>query len=306
MKQVIIMLSVYTVVCLGVPRLLAQTNLVGNLNPGFESGLTGWGGSGFANVSLDTVNAGQGGQSAKHSASPGNTWNTLVNTAMIPVTTGKIYQLSVSTRRTLVGGTASFGLNELNSSQISTAYLWKATSSGTSWHSESLTLTPRSDTRYIRIYLIVDTNATSGAAWWDNCRLVELDPNGLTAATTNPFSDPSDLSNLVLDIAPLPVSTFTRNGTSISPPSLVPSVKIGTLLVGGTLSWKVVTAASGPSGTAILQDSTVVSATGLFAWTLDLDASVSSLPAGNYLLVINANSRDQTITRTSSRPFTIQ
>jgi len=292
--------------CLLSAKLSAQTNLVGTYNPGFESGLTGWGGSGLASVSIDTANPGQGAQSAKQSASPGNTWNTLVNTAMIPVTAGKVYQLSVSTQRNLVGGTASFGLNELNASQVSTAYTWKVTTPAYPWHMESLTLTPRSDTRYIRIYFITDSNATSGAVWWDNCRLTELNASGLTTATTNRFSDTTDLTNLLLDIAPLPNATFTRSGSTITPAALVPSANIGTLLVGGTLSWKVVTAASGASGTAILQDSTVVSSTGIFAWTLNLNAAAASLPVGNYLLVVNANSRDQTITRTSSRPFTIQ
>ncbi len=304
MKQKILTLAVLCLASyLPSPKLAAQTNLVGAFNPGYESNFTGWGGSGFANASIDTVNPGEGIRAAKLAASSGNNWNTLVNTAgTIQTVPGRSYQLSALTRQNLVGGTASLGFCELNSSMVATHYLWKVVSNSTNWHSEYLTLNPRSDTSYLRIYLIVSSSATSGFVWWDNFRAIEVSPTAMTSVTS-PFVDDTTAA---IDVAPLPVSTFTRAGLTISPTAMVPAVKFGNLLVGGTLSWKVVTEASGPSGTAILQGASAISHSGPWGWTIDLNSAASSLTPGNYLLVINAVNRDQTITRDVSKLFTIQ
>lgn len=302
MKQKIVRFAVICWLLLfGCEGLFAQTNLLDNYNPGFESGLGLWNGSGFQTVSVDTGNPGEGTTSAKQPATPGGPWNTLVNTAIIPVASGKSYVLSVLTRHNLAGGNALFALAELNSSKVVTRYQWKTTSNSSSWHSESLILTPQATTSYLKVYFQVDANASSGAAWWDGCRLYEVNSTSMTTATTNPFTDDS---NAAADIAPLPVSTFTKSGSTVTPSALVPAVNIGTLMVGGTLSWKVVAATAGPNGTAILEDYMIMSETGLYAWTVDLQAA--SLPVGKYLLVIDLESRDGTILRKASKPFSIQ
>jgi len=302
MKQEILQ---FAVICwlsvFGCGDLLAQTNLLDSFNPGFESGLGLWNGSGFQTVSTDTGNPGEQTTSAKHPATPGGPWNSLVNTAIIPVTPGKSYVLSVLTRRNLVGGNASFALAELNSSKVVTRYEWKTTSNSSSWHSESVTLTPQSTTSYLKVYFLVDGTATSGAAWWDGCRLYEVNSTAMVAAATNPFTDDS---NAAADIAPLPVSTFTKSGSTVTPSALVPAVNIGTLMVGGTLSWKVVAATDGPDGNGILEDYMIMTETGLYAWTVDLQAS--ALPVGSYLLVIDLENRDRTLLRKASKPFSIQ
>lgn len=285
-------------------QIFSQSNLLEAFNPGFESSFTNWGGAGFTNASIDTTNSNEGVRSAKHSANTASGFNVIVNTgATIAATPGRAYQLSIMTRQTLAGGAALLGLCELNSSMMTTRYTWKTVSNSTNWHSEYLTVVPRVDTAYLRIYLQVSPSATAGAAWWDSCRLIAVNPTPLTPATTNPFTDNT---NLQIDIAPLPVSVFTRGGTTISPEVMVPAVNFGTLLVGGSFTWKIVATPTGPSGTPILQGEFPISKTGLWAWTINLNASSSLFPSGNYLLMINAESQDHAVTRISTRPFFIQ
>lgn len=282
--------------------LLAQTNLIEAQNPGFESGLALWGGSGFANTSADSSNPGQGAQSAKLNANSATAYNTLVGPLItLPTLPGKSYILSVLTKQNLVGGNASFALNELNASKASIRYVWKTVTPSASWHPEFLVITPGSDTKYLRIYFKVDSGSTTGSAWWDNCRLFAVNSGSLTPAAVDPFSN-SGLHNVSVNIAPLPVTTFSWNGSTFSPSALVPSVQVGTLLVGGNLSWQISAAGS---TIPIFQNAMMISRTGLIAWTVDLKSISPTLPPGRYDLIINAASRDGMVIKRSAKRFNI-
>lgn len=284
------------------PFLLAQTNLIDAQNPGFESGLASWGGSGFANASVDLSNPGQGVQSAKLNANSATAYNTLVGPLVtLPTLPGKSYILSILTRQNLVGGNASFALNELNASKVSTRYVWKTVTPSTIWRPEFIVITPGVDTKYLRIYFKVDSGSTTGSAWWDNCRLFAVNSSSLTPAVVDPFSN-SGLDNVSVNIAPLPVTSFSWNGSTFSPSALVPSVQVGTLLVGGNLSWQV--SAAGNSA-PIFQSSMKITRTGLMAWTVDLKSISPTLSPGRYDLIINAASRDGVVTRRVVKRFNI-
>lgn len=158
--------------------LVAQVSITQDHNADFESGYIGWAGNGL----IDTVNSGGGTKSARLSAAPGNSWNTIqpASNKLIPVRGGTAYQLSCLIRSTLAGGGALIGVRQLSSQTTSVGYDWKSVSALQTWHSESLNIITSATTRYLQVYLMTEAAATTGFVWIDNISIT--DPNGVNIA----------------------------------------------------------------------------------------------------------------------------
>ena len=292
LKSIRFQVGLLLVACAGKLAATTGTNLIGSYNPGFESGLVYWTGSGIANGSPDGTNPGADSWSCKQAADPGNTWNVLVNSAgTVQITPGNCYVVSALCRNTLAGGVAQLGLNELNSSQVSTAYTWRTTASSANWHLEYLTLLPRTDTASIRVYLWLGSSVTSGAAWWDNIH-VDTFPNPFTT-DANAFTQIS-VPNLV----------FNYSGTTISPSTLTPVVKLGLRLVGGNVAWKITREIDGINGTPQLQGAYAITQAGNWQWSIDM-SQLAAQGANRYYLTTTTTTLDGSEVGVITKPLSV-
>lgn len=292
MKSIGFKVGLLLTACAGKLAAVTGDNLVGSYNPGFESGLVYWAGSGFANASVDGTNPGAGSWSARQAADPGNAWNVLVNSGgTMPIVAGNCYVLSAMSRNNLVGGTASLGLNELNSSQVSTAYTWRTTSSSSVWHIEYLTLVPRTDTAYLRIYLWLGSSVTSGSAWWDSLHLDTF---------PNPFATDANASVQIS----VPDLVFNVSGTTLSPASLTPIAKLGQSLVGGNIAWKITRETDGVNGAPVLQGDYAITQAGNWQWTISM-SQLASAGAARYFLTATTTTVDGSEVGVITKPLAV-
>lgn len=271
---------------------LTGDNLLSLYNPGFETGLTNWGGTGFSNASIDLTNPGQGSKSAKLIADPGNSWNVLVGTGgTLTIVPGSAYVLTALARQDLVGGFASLGFNELNASYVSTRYTWQSMLDSPDWNTQFMSIVPASDSAYLRVYLWVSRNVISGASWWDGIRIDRI---------PDPFADDTNTS---LQVS-LPHVAFDYNGSLISPATLSPIVKLGTNFSGGVLNWRLIKEADGIDGTPVLQDTQAIPQSGNWQWDINLNV-IAPLGPSRYLLTTTAVTADGSETASITKPIAV-
>jgi hypothetical protein len=250
-------------------------------NPGFEVGLVYWSGT---SAFVDGSDPGAGGWSVRHDTSFGNSWNVLANPSgsFAVASPGTSYVLSVLSRQTLMTNSAPpvearawFGLRESNASSVTVLYNWMAAHISTTWRNNYLTVTPDVNTSRLTVYLRTDMAAATGSAWWDGVRL-DYFPNAF-------IND----SNRSLQVR-LPELVFNHDGMSVNPANLTPVAKVGSNLVGGTLSWKLTRAADGFDSTPIAQDVHAITQAGTFQWNINM----SHLAEGKYDLTISTATSD--------------